>query len=262
MKRSLKIFIYTDFPSNSLNISEVREYLARFGFQAEDRGNSIDYLKFSDARLSEIAERLSGAVVDDISSDLVKLATPDRARFNSKVNRLRSREDMRGVLYDGYWFQRIFYGGLSERIPEELGEDFLHIVFTGRLFGTFEDRRYHARVVLTGVPSLISTSGLVEAPAKPKEYYYIRGGLIQSGKDLSVLDEMYRGRYVEYDDPKISSILCSYALQVVFYHMTGQAFCDNKECCLYNSHWQEDVLRVQHDGELCERCLELINVLE
>jgi putative metallopeptidase DUF6775 len=262
MNRPIKIFIYSDYPSRSLNISEVREYLARFGFQVEDRGNFIDYLKLSDARLSETAERLSGAVVDNISSDLVKLATPDRARFNSEVSRLRGREGMRGVLYDGYWLERIFHRALSERIPLAPGDDYLQLLFTSRLFGTFEDRRYHARVVLMGAPSLISTSGLVEAPAKPREYYYIKGGLIQSGKDLSVLDEMYRGRYVEYDDPKISSILCSYALQVVFYHMTGQAFCDDEECCLYNSHWQEDVLRVQHDGELCERCLELINVLE
>lgn len=259
MNQPLKIFIYSEYPSRSLNISDICEYLAGFGFQTEDRGNFLDFLDLSDTRLSETSEKLSGAVVDDISSDLEKLSVPNSGQLNSELNRLLGSEDMRGVLYDGYWLERVFHKALSEKIPLEFGDDYLHLLFTSRLFGTFEDRRYHARVVLMGVPSLISTSGLVEAPAKPREYYFIKGGLIRSGKDLSVLDEMYRGRYVEYDDPKISSIMRSYVLQAVFYHTAGKAFCDNKECCLYNSHWQEDVLRVQHDGELCNQCMKLIS---
>ncbi len=258
MSRPIKTFIYSDYPSGSLNISAIREYLARYGFQTEDRGNVISFLELSNDSLTSIAEILSGAVVDDISSDITKLSVPNSAQVNSEMNRLLGRENTEGVLYDGYWLERIFHRALSERVLLELGDDYLHLIFTSRLFGTFEDRRYHARVVLTGVPSLISTSGLIEAPAKPREYYFIKGGLIQSGKEVGVLDEMYKGRFVEYDDPKISSILCSYALQAVFYHMSGKAFCDNKACCLYNSHWQEDVLRVQYEGMPCDECLELI----
>ncbi len=170
-----------------------------------------------------------------------------------------SREIVSGKFYDGYWMQRVLYRQLFEKINEELNNGSIHLIFTGRLFGTFEDRRYHARVVLMGAPSFISTSGLVEAPAKPKEYYYVRGRMIQSGMDTSELDSMYKGKFVEYDDPKISSILLSYALQVISYEKTGEAFCENADCCLSNSHWQEEVLKVQYEGELCDKCRSSIN---
>lgn len=258
MNRRLKILIYSDYPSKSLKVSKIRDYLSSYGFQTEERGNFINFLELSSEDLAAIAEKLSGALVDDISFEREKLSIADTAQVGSEVNRLLGRAGVKGALYDGYWIQRIIHRALSQKIPLESGDDYLHMIFTSRLFGTFEDRRYHARVVLTGTPSLISTSGLVEAPAKPREYYFIKGGLIQSGKDVGVLDEMYRGRYVEYDDPKTSSILCSYALQAVFYHITGKAFCDNKECCLYNSHWQEDVLRVQYKGKPCDQCLKSI----
>ena len=260
MNPRLKIFIYSDFPSKALDIEFVADSLKGLGFDVEDRGNLLDFLEPSEDRLSEFAQKLSGAQVEDISSELLELSVPSDVRVNSEAERLQGGEDAKGVLYDAYWLQRILHKELFEKVPQESEQGYLHIVFTGRLFGTFEDRRYHARVLLAGEPSFISTSGLVEAPARPREYYFIKGGLIQSGKDTGVLDQMYRGRFVEYDDPKTSSIMCSYALQAVSYHLTGKAFCDNGECCLYNSHWQEEVLRVQHEGKPCSRCMEKIGI--
>lgn len=259
MNRRLKISIYSDYPSSSLSTPSVVRHLKGLGLDARDRGSLMGFLSLSEEQLFETAEKLAGAVVADTSTDLDSIGAPDSSQVSSEVDRLMGGESARGILYDGFWLERIFHRALARRVPEELGEDYLHLLFTGRLFGTFEDRRYHARVVLMGEPSLISTSGLVEAPAKPREYYYIKGGLIQSGRDLSVLDEMYRGRYVEYDDPKCGSIMCSYALQPVFYRLTGKAFCDNPMCCLFNSHMQEDVLRTQYNGSLCEDCTETLN---
>jgi len=168
-------------------------------------------------------------------------------------------ESVRGEFYDGLWLQRILHKALADRAPEASGGQFTHMVFTGRLFGTYGDRRYHARVILAGSPALISTSGLVEAPARPREYYFIKGGLLRSGGDLSELDRMYKGRYVEYDDPKTSAIMCSYALQALYYELTGNEFCEDPGCCIHNSHWQEEVLRIQYDGNMCEKCLEAFN---
>lgn len=258
MNRRLKIFIYSDFPSSSLNTSSVVEHLKGFGLDAQDRGGLMDFLGLLEGEIYETAEKLAGAIVADISTYLDSIGAPERSQVSSEAGRLLGRESGRGILYDGFWLERIFHRVLAQRVPEEFGEGYLHLLFTGRLFGTFEDRRYHARVVLMGAPSLISTSGLVEAPARPREYYYIKGGLIQSGRDLSVLDEMYRGRYVEYDDPKTGSIMCSYALQPVIYHLAGKAFCNNPSCCLFNSHTQEDVLKIQYKGSLCGECTEII----
>ncbi|MCG8369472.1 MAG: hypothetical protein MJA32_03030 [Proteobacteria bacterium] len=260
MNPQLKVFLYSDHPSDSLSLKGVSDYLKRYGFECEIRGDYLDFLGLSYDIISQAAEKLAGSIVEDISSDLYMLSRPSGAEIASEIHRLKNGQEQRGTLYDGYWVQRIFHKMLSMCTPEELNGDVLHIVFTGRLFGTFEDRRYHARVVLTGEPALVSTSGLVEAPAKPREYYFIKGGLIQSGKDLSVLDEMYKGRFVEYDDPKTTPIICSYALQAVLYHVSGKAFCDNENCCLYNSHWQEDVLRVQYEGKPCDDCLELLKL--
>jgi hypothetical protein len=206
------------------------------------------------------------------------------------------------LLYDGLWLQRIFHKIMAEKVPNEFGSGspksfvrpsahdevpldprssrgyprsrgFIHVIFTSRLFGTFEtsgslnilpldhyprSQRYHARVILTGLPSLISTSGIVEAPARPKEYYWLKAGFIQGGKDVKELDLIYKGRFIEYDDPRITSVLGPYVLQAIFYELTGNPFCDNPSCSLYNSHWQEEVLKAQLEGKLCEEHRDII----
>ncbi|MEX0999568.1 MAG: DUF6775 family putative metallopeptidase [Thermodesulfobacteriota bacterium] len=259
MKNETQVFIYSDYPSTSLNIDLVIENLRQYGLHIEHRGNLIDFLSLSEERLYNLATDFSSTYIDDISAPLDIINPVGSSEIEPEINRLLGRENVRGKFYDGYWIQRILYKLFSEKINHELNNGSIHLVFTGRLFGTFEDRRYHARVVLMGVPSLISTSGLVEAPAKPREYYYVKGRLIQSGLGTSELDNMYKGRFVEYDDPKISSILHSYALQIIFYEITTNAFCDNPQCCLSNSHWQEEVLKIQYEGVLCERCKKIIS---
>nr|AIE95992.1 hypothetical protein [uncultured marine thaumarchaeote AD1000_71_D06] len=50
----------------------------------------------------------------------------------------------------------------------------MHIVFTNRLICTYDttDSRYHGRAVICSNPSIISTTGMIEAPARPREYYF------------------------------------------------------------------------------------------
>lgn len=250
--------MYTDHPSESLDVGAVAASLEDYGVRAENRGSLLEYLRAGDEALGEIARRLASARVSGIESPLDEIlpAGPSEAAFERRM--LSGEEKGRGVLYDGLWVQRALRKLICDSLPEESGSDFLHIIFTGRLIGTFEGRRYHARVVLLGSPSIISTSGLVEAPARPREYYFIKGGLINSGRDTRELDEMYRGRFIDYDDPKTTSAITSYALQDLFYELSGEAFCENPECCLFNSHWQEDVLKVQYEGKPCARCLEIL----
>jgi len=258
MSRNLKIFIYTEHPSQSLKTEEIADYLEGFGLSAEIRGDLLEFLTLNTDETHLLAENLASMRVEDIETPLDNLNDTDGSLTSLEVQTLMGNISRLDVLYDGLWVQRIFHKLIADRLQDETGDGFLHIIFTGRLFGTFERNRYHARVVLAGAPSLISTSGLVEAPAKPREYYFIKGGLMHSGRDAAELDKMYKGRFVEYDDPKISDILRSYALQAVNYKLTGAAFCEEPTCCLYNSHWQEEVLKVQYGAKPCRSCIENI----
>lgn len=206
-----------------------------------------------------LASRISGAIIQDIHVPNDEIVFPNHRYLNSERKRLTGEADHMGVFYDGYWLQRIFFNLFRNKFPGRFVSNCIHIIFTGRLFGTYEKRRYHARVILMGLPNLISTSGVVEAPARPREYYWLKAGFIQSGRDIGELDSLYKERFVEYNDSKITPILESYTLQAVSYELSGKEFCDDKTCCLYNSHWQEEVLRAQLDGKLCQKHRDLLS---
>jgi Probable metallopeptidase family (DUF6775) len=262
MDRSLKLYLYTDYPSESLSTEVMIERLERLGIRARYRGVLFPFLDYGDDQLLRIAGLLAASRVADIETPVDEIRKPYPAEIDSELRKIKGLESLRGEIYDGFWVQRILYGALAGKLAGEMGPGFLHLIFTGRLFGTFDNRRYHARVILAGSPSLISTSGVVEAPARPKEYYFIKGGLARSGRGTEELDLLYKGRFLEYDDPRTTSVLCSYALQAVNYEMTGGEFCDDPNCCLYNSHWQEEVLRTQYEGKLCGKCLKSFAEIE
>jgi hypothetical protein len=155
-------------------------------------------------------------------------------------------------LYDGFVLQRI----LAEMIPvKEAGH--VHILFTDLLTCTFseDDWRYHARAVVCGTPSIISTTGIVEAPAKPKEYY-----LAQLDSNVSNLKKRFSGRFIDYGDPLVTEAAAVYALQALFFFVSGgEPFCEEKNCLLYNAHWQEELISTIKKGELCARHKEMAN---
>jgi len=272
------IFIYSDYPSKSLSIPKIINCLKEYGFSAQYRGDLFEFLPESKDEAFDLARRIAGTRILDITSPLDEIHEPTYEEIDLEISRLTGKGSSLGVLYDGLWLQRMFYKNMAEKVPHEFRGGFIHLIFTSRLFGTYEtggslttlpldprpdrgyprSQRYHARVVLTGIPSLISTSGIVEAPARPKEYYWLKASFMQAGKDLSELDLIYKGRFIEYDDSRITSVLSSYVLQAIFYEMTGNPFCDNPSCCLYNSHWQEEILKVQLGGELCEEHRDMI----
>jgi hypothetical protein len=249
----MKVFVYIDHPSPSLSIDDLRHCLEKFNLEVIFKGNLIDSLKLSEEELMKFAARISGAIIQDINVPNDDIVFPNRRYSNLERNRLTGEADYMGVFYDGYSLQRIFFNLFRDKFAGKITNKFIHIIFTSRLFGTFEKRRYHARVILMGTPNLVSTSGVVEAPARPREYYWLKAGFIQSGRDIAELNSVYKGRFIEYNDSKMTSILGSYALQAVAYEVSGKEFCEDNTCCLYNSHWQEEVLRAQLDGKLCQK---------
>lgn len=164
-----------------------------------------------------------------------------------------------GLLYDGFGLQGIF-SNLISRDEQQLNH--CHIVFTNQLFGTWDegDHRYHARVSVYGFPSLISTTGVVEAPAKPREFYFKK----RLGMPLEVLKSEFKGRFIDYGDPRLIEVLKGYAMQALLFYTTGNPFCDDPECRLFNAHWQEDLIRAQLSGsyEFCPQHQVILNRTE
>lgn len=243
------ISLYRESISKNLGITEIKSYLE------EKLHASVAVRK---GLLQEKhASRLARLRVLDIYRPFTPNdPLPGEVRYEKRV--IRGETFPRGVLYDGYRLQEIY----KEELPmEEVGLENVHIIFTDRFLGTYDedDRRYHGRVIILGYPTLISLTGLVEAPAKPREYYIARRlGVDAAEKVLEALGD----RCLDYEDKRTPEVLKGYAMQGVFYHHTGEAFCPNKTCRLYNAHWQEEVLRAQLTRpEFCEKHREMLKAL-
>jgi hypothetical protein len=170
--------------------------------------------------------------------------------------RLTTRGEAKGVIYDGFAVQSLL-ATLFDRT--ELNRHRLPLIFTNQLLATFDesDRRYHLRTVILGYPAIVSTTGLVEAPAKPREFYLAREQLRAIGLNAvsPALAAELRDRCLLPNDERLTEVAKGYALQALFYALFGEAFCDDKDCRLYNAHWQEEMLHAQLDGayDLCPR---------
>jgi len=107
--------------------------------------------------------------------------------------------------------------------------------------------RYHARTLLAGYPTVISLPGLIEAPAKPKEYYI----LLSRGAKKEELDEQFRGRFLDKDSD-LAPYLATYLAAAGAYYLLGDPFCDFPGCALYDNHWQKELLEAA-SRPLCDR---------
>ncbi len=236
------VYLYSDSPSQSLVIPGVTDFLTGLGLSVEFRGDFLSYLSLSAGEMAELESSLSRVRVFNIETPVDFFEThPPSEPFEKE-------------LYDGFWIQRIFSRFFLRKHPGELVENGFHAVITGRLLGTYGSRRYHARVTLSGFPSFVSTSGVVEAPARPREYYFLKAEFIRSAKNLSELDEMFRGKFIDYEDERITRIAGAYVLQPLLHNFSGKEFCENDKCALFNSHWQKEVLDIQYSGYVCAEC--------
>ena len=119
------------------------------------------------------------------------------------------------VYYDGFEMQKIITGLIPN---EELLEEYFHIIFTNRLTCTYDynDYRYHGRALIGSNPSIISTTGIIEAPAKPREYYVELISNMTQGLNLDSVNKKYAGTYLEYHDKRLSNVVEGYLLQALF----------------------------------------------
>jgi hypothetical protein len=68
---------------------------------------------------------------------------------------------------------------------------------------------------------------------------------------------------LNYNDKRLTEVLTGYIYQAIFYHLTGQPFCHESNCRLYNAHWQSEVLNAQlNPPEFCKMHQLLLNRLK
>ena len=250
MKTS-KIILYDEPTVPQIQLQKLKKFIIdTFPVKIEIRKNFFHNLETSNY------EKIASARVFDLKKPFKKY-NPSTEEIQIEVeNKDRSNKDEM-VLYDGFEFQKI----ASELISgNESKEETLHIIFTNKLTCTFDesDFRYHARVWVGANPIIISTTGMIEAPAKPKQYYL---DLMTnfSKENISEIKRKYKGQFLEYNDPRISQIVEGCILQIIFYYNTGEVFCDNNQCRLYNAHWQKDLLISQIENKkICEKHKEVL----
>ena len=65
----------------------------------------------------------------------------------------------------------------------------------------------------------------------------------------------FRGRFVDHDDERLTEAIKGAVMQAIVYLATGEAFCDDPSCRLYNAHWQEELIVAQlgEGPEFCGR---------
>lgn len=225
-----------------------------FRVKVQIRKNIFNYFQ------SDIARDLASCRIFDTRTPFERHSpTLEEIRFEEES--FANNKETNIIMYDGFEFNKV----ITNIIPEnELDSDKFHLVCTNKLTCTFDfdDHRYHGRAVICSNPSIISTTGMIEAPAKPREFYLSLLTNITQGLNVDIIENQFKGKYLEYHDSKISEIIKGYALQALFYYLTGESFCESKECRLFNAHWQADLLHSQiASGKLCNRHQQILDVI-
>ncbi|MEE8167814.1 MAG: DUF6775 family putative metallopeptidase [Candidatus Hydrothermarchaeales archaeon] len=240
------VYIYSDM-THDLNLKEVVGYLKRETlFEADIRGDFLEYWAFP----KELSKKLAGIIIKDYTKQNEINPNPSMKDISFETRLLESKEpilfDAKHV-YEGFELERIFQGMIK-------GKGF-HVVFTSRMLATWGGNRYHGRTIICSYPlALISTTGLVEAPARPREYYarlLARQKAEQMGfqvpdeeKFKEELKEEFKDRMLDYDE-RLTEVIKGYVLQALSFFLTQEAFCDDPGCRLYNAHTQEEMINAQ-----------------
>jgi len=251
VRRIEKVLLYDEGVAEMLDIGGIVEYLGDKLSKAEVEARGNPFAFCPEGSLS-YARKLASIKIQDASRETAFEHEPLYGELSYEKRRILGKTKAFGVLYDGFQLQRVFLGLIAQ---EERSLEVVHIFFTNRLFATWDEsnKRYHARTSVYGVPSVISTTGLVEAPAKPREYYLLKQQYEMLGKNLLELKDKFKGSFIDYEDERLTEVTKGYVMQAIFYSLTGNPFCEDKGCRLYNAHWQEELIFSQLESgyEFC-----------
>ena len=247
-----KIILYDEPTVTEIQIEKIKKFITNtFNIEVELRGNIFE--KIDDEMCKEIA---STRIFDLKNRYKKHIPSTDEIQIEKENKDMSEKETM--VVYDGFELQNTITKNIS------IAEKTLHIILTNKLTATFDesDFRYHARALISSNPTIISTTGIIEAPAKPKKYYLELMTNFSKGK-IKETKEKYQGEFLEYHDLRLNEIIEGYLLQAIVYYETGEAFCESKECRLFNAHWQKDLFYSQIENKtICQKHLKIINQIK
>ena len=164
------IILYKEPAVSEINIAQLRDFLEeRFPVQVRVEENIFSIFndeqirRLSSIRIKDIKNSFRDYNFNESEFEFERKMSKDSSLMESTI-RVEDAEDISEVfMYDGFELQKILrYLNNDERT--------LHVIITNRLTCTFDenDNRYHARAVICANPAIISTTGIIEAPAKPK----------------------------------------------------------------------------------------------
>lgn len=185
-----------------------------------------------------------------------RVANPYRPHDPAACAETPGAPDSGVPVYDGYHLLDVL-GSLVEQ-----GPGLFHVMFTDLLVGTYDqtDMRYHGRALVAANPCLVSTTGMVEAPARPRDYCIEVMAAQMAGASTEEIESRHAGRFLTYGDDRLQVAAEGYVLQAIFYFETGEAFCEDLDCRLFNAHWQTDLIHSQvTSGRLCGRHRAILN---
>ena len=249
---SYLIYFYNEIPEEDLDLTRVLDYLAkRCSFaKVTVRDNFINHF-FS----NELIAGLTDCINTELSVERGFDKTDNERLAYEQSAYLKPGAISPNVIYDGWRLWEL----LQAQIPEdEAAQNMLHLILTPRLPVTEDEKkhRYHARTIIMGQPSIISSTGLIEAPARPVEYYVLQRGYQMMGQEIpdAELKERFGGQFLEYHDLRLTEVTLGYLMQAIAYHFYGEGFCDDPHCRLYNAHRQQEMLTAQLEPpEFCSK---------
>ena len=196
-----KVFLYDEPSVPEIKIDKLGEFIKeKFCVEVEIREKFFEFFKESARKMAH--DLAASRILNPLTPFEKHIPTPEEVTFeeNSFTNFTNTSNI---VMYDGFEFKQI----IANTIPQsESQSDMFHLICTDKLTCTYDydDYRYHGRAVICSNPAIISITGMIEAPAKPREYYLKMFENISQGLNLDVLKNQFKGRYLEYHDMKLN----------------------------------------------------------
>lgn len=248
------IYLYDAPDVIGLDIDAVAQLLMELlpGTAVEARTDFFTFhlARFEPSQVEVLTEQLVARLHE---REVRNLVAPDR---RAEFDEVTPQERDLGVIYLASQLQDVMAPLIAE---QERAAAYLHLVYIDQCIGSYVPGEIMLilQAIQHGQPTIISTTGMVEAPALPREYSFRRAQLVAFGMDEATaeLDEAFADRTLGHEDRRITRAAGGFALQALFHHMFGEQNCQEANCPLRQAT-THDELAAAHLGDgscLCSR---------